>query len=387
MNNKEILYSNLATMTYEQYEKFLEEEKNGYIKINKHPEDENIIILNYTDQTTYDRHWTDETLRARGLILDITYATKNDKVYILASPFGKFFNYNENAEYQEGIEDWKIESVMEKMDGSLGISYFFNDNIRFATRGSFVSEQAIKATEIWNEKYAQNLMIRIDVELPVTYLVEIIYPENRIVVDYGKSEELVLLGLVFNGNPNIKKRDAHFTTVENEAKILGMRSASLIHMTIDEMMEAKKTISPNDEGWVVKFTNGKRLKIKGDQYMSVHRIMHGLSKKAKYKAWSEDRLDDYIMQLPEEYRDELEKFKEDIEMHKDAQVMLVELYYRNALENSTNQAEFAQYIKFNFPKEYHNFIFSMRRDNVIPLKQIKYKIYKNYKDFEVSVNE
>lgn len=387
--NKQILYGNLRTINVEAFEKYLEEERNGFINIKVHPEDENILILNYTDATTYARHWTHETMTSRGLILDVSDAIEQDKIYILASPFEKFFNLGENPEYEEGMEEWEIESVMEKMDGSLGISYFFNDEIRFATRGSFTSEQAIKATQIWKDKYQTYHSMKIDLGVPITYLVEIIYPENRIVVNYGQEEELVMIGVRYIGNNALNfNSDGIKEAIDIESKSLHMRRAKFYEHTFEEMLAMKEVISAQTEGWVIKFTNGKRVKIKGREYLDVHRIMHGLSIKAKYKAWSEDRLTDYIMKLPEEYREELETFQEYIEVNKEAMMMLYQMYYLNAVKNSENDKEFAQYVSMNFDKKIQKFIFRAKTNQgKIQEDYLKYTMYKNYIEHEKGFEE
>lgn len=58
-------------------------------------------------------------MSARGLILDLTDVNNNGKIYILAKPFDKFFNYGENKDYEKDIDFSDIESITEKMDGSL----------------------------------------------------------------------------------------------------------------------------------------------------------------------------------------------------------------------------------------------------------------------------
>ncbi len=73
--------------------------------------------------------------------------------------------------------------VYEKMDGSLGILYWIDDKPFLATRGAFESEQAIKGTELLRKHQNLNKLNR-----NYTYLFEIIYPSNRIVVDYGAEE-------------------------------------------------------------------------------------------------------------------------------------------------------------------------------------------------------
>jgi RNA ligase len=90
--------------------------------------------------------------------------------------------------------------VFDKMDGSLGILYPTSQGMAVATRGSFTSEQALKATEILHEKYPEWAQITYDwfrsnfdanwYEVNYTDLVEIVYPENRIVVDYARSSRV-----------------------------------------------------------------------------------------------------------------------------------------------------------------------------------------------------
>ena len=63
-----------------------------------------------------------------------------------------------------------------------------------ATRWSFTSEQAIRGMEILKRNYPVFDKVWMK---EYAYLVEIIYPENRIVVDYGK-EKITLLSVVLN---------------------------------------------------------------------------------------------------------------------------------------------------------------------------------------------
>ena len=80
--------------------------------------------------------------------------------------------------------------VYEKLDGSLGILYWLGDEPYIATRGSFESPQAQIATELLRAYDLSGLDRR------RTYLFEIIYPENRIVVNYDDRRELVLLAII-----------------------------------------------------------------------------------------------------------------------------------------------------------------------------------------------
>jgi len=378
---KNKIYSNLTTMTIDEYNKYLEEEKQGYIKINKHPEDENIVILNYTEQTTFARRWNNETMSSRGLILDLTEAKDNGIIYVLAKPFDKFFNYSENLEYQEDIDFTQAPLVMEKMDGSLGISYFFKDEIRFATRGSFISEQAIEATKIWREKYAnvEGFMWDVYADCPVTYLVEIIYQSNRIVVDYGGMRDLVLLGVIaLFRMGDAKFFDYKYEHVKEEARWLDMPVATQYELTLDKMLEMKKDIPANEEGWILRYGD-KRVKIKGDEYLTVHKITYGLSDKAKFEAWASGNLEEFIMKMPEEFRKELEDFGERLDGILGLELMKLHNTYREA------RKVLATYINKEIDREQRGFVFGAFDFKGINEMEVRKQIAKNYKQYmEVS---
>lgn len=376
---KEKVYSHLPTMTMEDYQKYVNEADLGYIKINKHQEDENIVILNYTEMATFEKRWNEQTKTSRGLILDLTEAKNNDKIYILAKPFEKFPNYGENPVYEKDIDFNKIDYVMEKMDGSLGISYFFKDEIRFATRGSFHSEQAVKATEMWRERYEPNDDLRIYAVTPVTYLVEIIYPENRIVVDYKGEEKLVLLGVIYLFSKEFL--DLKYNDIEWEADRLVMPIAPKYELTVDRMLELKKSLSPNEEGFVIRFKNGKRLKIKGDEYINVHRLLHGVSDKAKFYAWSTGGMNDYIMQLPEEFRPELEEFSDKLDGVKDWLYILLQTFFEMIKDASYDKKSFAIQTNDLIDKPYRKFMFDAYKNGSVSVELIREHIYKNYTEY------
>src|SRR6267154_5275283 len=96
----------------------------------------------YSDQCTHERYWTDITRSARGIVLE-----KETGEVICFAPT-KFFNLFEMPETKlENLPDWGYE-ITEKMDGSAGLIYFYDNEWKINTLGSFQSDQAIKALEI-----------------------------------------------------------------------------------------------------------------------------------------------------------------------------------------------------------------------------------------------
>ena len=212
-----------------------------------------LTIYNYSQKTQYERMWNEETLSCRGLVLD---SLGN----VVARPFKKFFNL---SEVEGEIPDLPFE-VFEKMDGSLGIFFWYNGNPIFASRGSFTSDQSKVGWEILKGMDYKNL------KRGVTYLFEIIYPENRIVVDYGDTEKLVLLGAIET-----------FTGEEIPYSGIG---ENLERFELVRKWSNKKSISElakeNDlirEGYVLRFSNGYRVKVKFEEYCRLHKIITNVS--------------------------------------------------------------------------------------------------------------
>lgn len=131
----------------------------GYLLVNEHPTLP-LRIYNYSRKTQFEKYWNDYTLMARGLILDYDYN-------VVAMPFKKFFNYEEHK--TDDIPKNEKYEIYDKMDGSLGILFYYADEWHIATRGSFVSDQAIKAKELL-KKYPIDVLNKKN-----TYLFEIIY--------------------------------------------------------------------------------------------------------------------------------------------------------------------------------------------------------------------
>lgn len=250
----------------------------NYVVVQKHPKAD-LWIYNYSQKTQYDSFWNDITLKCRGLILDKNYD-------VVARPFVKFFNLEQHQNHEIPTESFE---VFEKLDGSLGILYWVDNKPYIATRGSFNSEQAIKATEILHDRYAHTFD---KLEKDKTYLFEIIYPENRIVVDYHGKEELILLAIIDNHTGNdITLQDIGFQVVKTYNGITDI--AKLQELEVD-----------NAEGFVIKFKNNFRVKLKFTEYIRLHRIITGVSNIAIWEyLLLEKPLEQLLEKVPDEFYD------------------------------------------------------------------------------------
>jgi RNA ligase len=226
--------------------------------------------------------WDDITLNCRGLVLD-------NEGNVIAKPFPKFFNYEEHK--PEDIPNESFE-VYEKMDGSLGIVFHYNDEWHIATRGSFQSDQAIKAKKILDTKYNVSSLRKTR-----TYLFEIIYPENRIVVDYGNDEKLVLLAVIDTESGEEIPNGALYFMEEDGWDVV------MKYKTWGEDWETlKKEISKDNEGYVIRFSGGMRMKIKGTEYVRLHRILTNFSNKDIWELLKNgEPLEPFLERVPDEF--------------------------------------------------------------------------------------
>jgi RNA ligase len=231
----------------------------GYLTYQVHPNGR-LAVLNYTHKTTTKEHWIPATLACRGLIID------RESGAVVARPFPKFFNVGERMSQ---VPDEPFE-IYEKLDGSLGIAYHDGERWAIATRGSFRSEQAIAATELLHSKYPGVLRWMFP---EVTYLFEIILPWNRIVVDYGGVEELVLLASI-NTKHGIETKP-QYSDVSYGTNLRAV--ATHPHTDLEALLSEDR---PNAEGYVLRFASGLRLKVKHETYRRLHRLLTGTSTKA-----------------------------------------------------------------------------------------------------------
>lgn len=385
---KQALRETLNYLTKEDYAEYTNQANQGYIKISKHPNDKNVVILNYTDKTVYEKHWNDYTMTARGLIIDLKSPEDDEFVEVLAWPFEKFPNYasNEILGYEDDIDWNEVDAITEKLDGSLGISYVHKGKINFSTKGSLDSEQSKKALSIWEKKYAAAEKKYFDLygDIRPTLLFEIIYPSNRVVVDYGSTEDLILIGV------KDRSKDYTYSEMKELAESLGLQLVKEYNHTLEGLLTLKSTMSANEEGFIVRFNNGKRLKIKGDEYLSVHRIKYGMSAKAKYKAWQEGKLNEYIMQLPEEFRPELELFGNQL----DEQAMITlstlanQYTFISSLVDVKDKRAFGIYVSKNYSGKDSRHLFNINngKTNEEVLTDIKKQITDNYTEYELMLN-
>lgn len=338
---------------------------NGLIVANKHPEYD-IWILNYSPKVQSKRFWDEYTLSCRGMVVDADGK-------ILARPFMKFKNFEEHDPSE--IDMSKNFEIFEKMDGSLIILFFYEEIMQWivASRGSFISEQVIEARK----------MINIDsydaLNRNCTYLFEIIYPENRIVVDYGNQKGLVLLGNIITSTGEELPYDKLIVLYSKYFSVVKKYYID----NIKNLNDLKALEEENREGFVVRFSDGFRVKVKFNEYIRLHGILTNVSNITVWEHLMNNYdFDSLLDRVPDEFYNWLKKTVDSLQqeydtVEKNALKDFIRIYHIN---NINTRKEFAAEA---LKTEYCSILFKMfdkRPYDEIIWKKIRPSYSKPFKD-------
>ncbi len=129
---------------------------------------------------------------------------------------------------------------------------------------------------------------------------EIIYPENRIVVDYNGLEELVVLGVVETATG----KECNYDEMASEGFVLVKK-----YDGIKDYSTLKSMIANDAEGYVIRFSNGDRMKIKGEEYLRLHKIMTNVSTTAVWEILSSGGdIDAILKDVPDEFYKKIKSY-------------------------------------------------------------------------------
>jgi len=306
----------------------------GNITLRSHPDDAEYLIANYTPKAAYDGEWNDITLASRGLI----FHTITEEV--LARPFAKFFNYGQTGAPQVALTT-EI-TATNKFDGSLGIAYMAPDgHPAIATRGSFASEQAIHATKVLRRDADLMSWILDELSDGWTPLFEIIYPENRIVLDYGDRDYLQYLGSMRNDT-------GAFFPYGDEL------------LTFGDLLA--RPDRPNAEGYVVWLDRHTAVKLKQEDYVALHSIVTGLNEKSVWREVQKgpEEFNAFVANLPDELQDWANAVAAKLNIEFSVIMRYIdELYLAVSEGEPDGRKEFALEVQRIVPDAYRGYMFNI----------------------------
>lgn len=270
----------------------------GHVTSKPHP-CLSISILTYTRECQYGHIWTPVTMRCRGLIFDENTGA------VVALPFPKIF-----VTAMHGVHDFAPPlpaepfEIFEKADGSLIIAFHYAGRWHAASKGSFISEQAQWAQAVLDNADLSGL------DTGLTYLAEAIYPGNRIVVDYGQREELVLLAayrLADGTEEPLAAVAAHWKPIGPVVRSWGLGDGIA---ELEELAAASTTLDgttvsgTDEEGYIIRFASGQRAKVKLAAYLTLHKLFTGTNERTIWEVLASGQ-DPAVLfdQVPDEFAD------------------------------------------------------------------------------------
>jgi RNA ligase len=149
-------------------------------------------------------------------------------------------------------------------------------------------------------------------------LFEIIYPDNRIVLNYGERDELIPLGGIY---------------IPNGTYVPADETALADHLTLRDVLELP--VRENAEGWVIWLDDVTALKLKQQDYVELHRIVTGLNRKSIWRKVSNDSPDDldvFYAALPDELQTWAQGVARELQEEYAALVREIDNCYLNLLD-------------------------------------------------------
>lgn len=300
----------------------------GKLKRQQHPTCP-LYIWNYSERVQYSKEWNNILCQCRALVTD-------ESGNIVARSFNKFFNY---SKVELGYTGFKANPstdsfvVYDKLDGSLGLLFNYKGEWIFSSRGSFTNQQAIKGRMILNNQAIDLSKLNPD----LTYNFEIIYPENKIVLDYNGLQDLIFLAC-------FDKNGTEHVGYSVNMRKLGFSICNKIDIdnNIDKLSQQDLL---NKEGYVLYFERtGERLKIKFKNYLKIHKIKSNLTIQNVFNELKNKiPFEEIIEKIPDEFHEWLKMVIEKINLEYQKIVdYCLEKFTRH---NTTNPKLFAINIK------------------------------------------
>lgn len=278
----------------------------------------------------------------------VVYTINNGTYELVSMPLTKIWNYSEHtdAQYNEISKYFNNSSYMfslsDKEDGTLISRFVFDNQVYFATRGviqgceDVESEYIDEAIRVANEKYP--LLLSPDFYSNLTLNFELIFPEGRVVRNYGDRRDLIFIS-VFDLDEYVYDNDLLSEITSNykfnKALTIGFECDSSFTNEVDSCLKQLK--GTDHEGFILSVVHINdqqviyRVKFKSEDYLRLSRALNYCSYKhvaelvfndPELESWSaflaylySIGADDMPKELLEEYKqhhDDYLKFKLDL---------------------------------------------------------------------------
>lgn len=273
-------------------EEFIIAEKKEYTVINYR------IMGNDTFPPVND-HNTAIMRECRGLIFDLN----GD---LISRPFHKFFNLGEREETLIRNVDWSVPyNIQIKNDGSMIRPLLLNSELRLATKMGITDTSMNAEVFVATRKNYINFCIDM-CKAGYTPIFEWCSRKNKIVIDYPE-DQLILLAIRHNHTGRYEPYEM-VRAISNTNRIPHVNVIQ--HSSIDENFINQIKDLKNEEGVVITFVNGHKIKLKADEYVTIHRAKEGIMYEYNIiQLIVNDQLDDVIAMMPDDLKVKLIEYE------------------------------------------------------------------------------
>ena len=289
-----------------------------------------LLIYCYTQKCLFEQFWNPTTRHCRGLVTTLGGE-------IVSKPFERFFNLGEpSAPHPPKKCDYL---AFEKLDGSLLNIANYNGEWICTTKASF------------NNPYTEFAYTQLDrcltdyLAKDVTLMTEVVLSAEE---DDMRRAVVHEPGLYFLGATHTPTRKDL-----NPTMFYGSWNGffpQLYKNSVDELLQQSNEIE-GTEGWVVRYSNGLRLKIKTVWYLKLFRLISKLDTTVKLRILTGDTLDDLLVDVPEELQEEVQNIYNEIYTKVDHRYTLIKDRF-NLIGKCKDRKTFAQRVQNESDKSY-----------------------------------
>lgn len=219
---------------------------------------------------------------------------------IVSRPFHKFFNMGERPDAQFVDDNHEL---LEKLDGSMIRPLPYKGGIRLGTKMG-VTDIAMKAEEFIADKKNYWEFLEMCTQFDLTPIFEYLGPYNRVVMEYPES--MVLLAIRHNEYGDYY--DTKYYSEDSDIPIVQPSKHPL------------ESIKERDdqEGVVIRYSNGHMLKVKTDWYVKAHRAKELLTSDRRFlEAILNESIDDVLPTFLPEDQERVKRKLEQFEIRLD----------------------------------------------------------------------
>lgn len=240
----------------------------------------NYRLASYTDFMQPD------AIECRGIMFQVH--AEGYPLRLASMPMEKFFNLNENP-LTMNLDLHRVVDVELKADGSLISTYLHNGEVRLKSKGSIFSEQCLHAMDFLNLPENAEFKAQLDWAARCGWTVNMEWcaPQHRIVIGYIEPRLTVL---------NVRNMaDGKYVSVWEYPWASEIRARYIDRVDFGHAPSFVQSIPEMEgiEGYVARFDNGLRVKIKTKWYLALHHSKDSInSDRRLYEAVLSEATDD-----------------------------------------------------------------------------------------------